>query len=146
MKREKAEYPFDKYWIYKVFHRKENRWQANLILIDNISIRTTISYARYLMSVKLGRFLEKSEQVDHIDNDCTNDSINNLQILSQNENLSKQVESYWKNSGNQKYTKLLCANCNNEFEILTRNFKFKSKSGQEKFYCCRKCSYESLKR
>lgn len=47
------------------------------------------SYARYLMAVKLGRYLTKDEQVDHIDNDKTNDNIDNLQVLSRQDNILK---------------------------------------------------------
>ena len=53
--------------------------------------RHTVSYARYLMSTHLGRFLDKDEHVDHIDNDKSNDVITNLQILSQLENNRKQA-------------------------------------------------------
>ena len=41
------------------------------------------------MSVKLGRMLEAWEEVDHIDNDKTNDSLDNLQILCGEENRKK---------------------------------------------------------
>lgn len=58
-------------------------------LFNSKKERTTISYARYLMSVKLNRFLDRNEEVDHIDNDKTNDSIENLQILSSKENKEK---------------------------------------------------------
>ena len=66
---------------------KENR--KNVILYNSNNDRSTVSYARYLMSVYLGRFLDKDEEVDHIDNDKTNDSFNNLQILSKIENIRK---------------------------------------------------------
>ena len=41
------------------------------------------------MCVKLGRYLQPGEEVDHIDNDKTNDSIDNLQILTGEENIRK---------------------------------------------------------
>lgn len=86
-----AEYPYDKYNLYIVHHKKENRNYAVLTPIYKNSElkRTTISYARYLMSVKLKRFLTVEETVDHIDNDRTNDSIENLQILSDKEDKKK---------------------------------------------------------
>lgn len=83
------ESPFKEVWNcgYLVTN-PENR--KNVILYNNHSNRTTISYARYLMSVKLGRFIEAGFEVDHIDNDKTNDSIENLQILTKEENREKQ--------------------------------------------------------
>lgn len=143
MKRVKAECPYSDYWLYKIFHRKEGRWQANLILISDTKVRTTLSYARYLMSVKCGRILEKDEHVDHIDNDKSNDSIDNLQILSPDENKKKQEEFYALH--NQKYTVLNCVNCEKEFKILSRNFRFHTKNGRKNFNCSRKCAHDSLR-
>lgn len=87
-----AEYPYNNFYIYIVFHKKEGRRFAVLYPADKSSglKRTTISYARYLMSVKEGRVLEEYEEVDHIDNDKTNDEISNLQILTRSENVRKE--------------------------------------------------------
>jgi hypothetical protein len=81
-----AEYPFEEYKLYVVFHKKMKRRMACLVSKEN---RTTISYARYLMSVHLGRKLTKIETVDHIDGDTLNDSLENLQILSNEDNIKK---------------------------------------------------------
>lgn len=51
--------------------------------------RTTTQYARYLLAVKLGRYLTNKETADHIDGDKTNDSIANLQALSLRDNIRK---------------------------------------------------------
>lgn len=144
MKRIKAEYPYNDYWLYKVWHKNEGRWQANLVSISNTKIRTTLSYARYLMSVKCGRILDKSEQVDHIDNDKSNDAIENLQILSQEENKKKQ-ELYY-SEANPKYISLSCTHCGKMFQYLARNYRFYKKNGRENFNCSKKCASESLKR
>ena len=76
MKRIRAEYPYDDYWLYVVWHKKEGRWQANLVKISDTSERTTLSFARYVMSVKLGRLLNTAtEHVDHINNNKSDDRI-----------------------------------------------------------------------
>lgn len=103
-----AEYPYNDYYLYVIYHKKEGRRYAVLVPIDktkNIK-RTTISYARYLMSVKEKRFLNKDEDVDHIDEDKTNDDINNLQILSKKDNIVKGN----KRNGVQM-VELKCPNC-----------------------------------
>jgi hypothetical protein len=94
MKRVIAECPYNDYYLYVVFHKNEGRRYANLIPIDGSSglKRKTISYARYLMSVKEGRILNEDEHVDHKDDDKTNDDINNLQILSLRENNIKEAK------------------------------------------------------
>lgn len=77
-----------KYKAGYVVVNPENR--RNLILVDNFGRLTTVSYARYLMAVKLGRFLTVDEFVDHKDEDKTNDTLRNLQILTRAENIAKQ--------------------------------------------------------
>jgi hypothetical protein len=49
------------------------------------------SFARYLVSVYLKRFLLKTEVVDHKDEDKTNDRLSNYQILTSNENIRKSA-------------------------------------------------------
>lgn len=86
------QYPYNERWrLGYIVVNSENR--KNVVLYNSHSDRSTVSYARYLMSVKLGRFLLRSEEVDHIDEDKTNDSLSNLQILSTAENLRKNARS-----------------------------------------------------
>lgn len=82
------EYPYNTKWKYGyVMNNKENR--ATLTLYNSHTERSCTQYARYLLSVKLGRFLTDKETVDHIDGDKTNNSIDNLQILSIGDNIRK---------------------------------------------------------
>ena len=64
--------------------------RRTLTLYNNNANRSSTQYARYLLSVKLGRYLTKDEEVDHIDGDKTNDSISNLQILGKKQNRQKK--------------------------------------------------------
>ncbi len=67
--------------------------------------KTSMSYARWKMIQHLQRNLLKEEHVDHINDDCTDDRVENLQILSQlennrksnlgKENPSKGIERGW---------------------------------------------------
>lgn len=99
----KLEYPFNQRWKYGyLVTNPEGR--RNVILYNSHQDRTTISYARYLMSVHLGRFLEEHEHVDHIDGDKTNDTIENLQILTLAENNRKASPGKW-------CVDLICPNC-----------------------------------
>lgn len=109
---QRAQYPFDDYYLYIVYHKGEGRQYANLIPIDKTKHkRRTTSYARYLMSVKEGRFLSKDEEVDHIDNNRLNDDINNLQILSPDENKKKAGKRVQK-----KMAVFKCPHCGKLFE------------------------------
>lgn len=135
-KYELAEHPFSGWRLYKIFHKGEGRWYAHLTSPD-YSTRQTMSLARYLMSVKLGRKLTKNEQVGHINNDKSDDRIENLQILSIAENIKKS-------SKGRTTVELICGFCNKTFRREKRQLH-PSKANQSKF-CSRNCLHESLRR
>ncbi len=124
----KLQYPFNTKWNsgYLVIN-SENR--KHICLVNNESDRTTTSYARYLLSVHLGRFLESHEHVDHIDNDKTNDVVTNLQILS-------QLANNRKSSKGRTMVDLICPICDASFSRLANKVSHKNNP------CCSKqCGY-----
>lgn len=82
--------PFKSNWKkgYLRYSNKDRRGRVDLY--NTNSDRTTISYARYLKSVELGYVVPEGYEVDHKDNDKTNDDINNLQILTEEDNRLKE--------------------------------------------------------
>ena len=85
------EYPYNTKWDSGyIVTNGENR---RIVCLVGGERRSTTSYARYLMSTSLGRFLESREQIDHIDEDKTNDTLENLQILTVAENNIKYARS-----------------------------------------------------
>lgn len=116
MKRVLAEFPYNEYFLYVVLHKKEGRRYANLIPVDKSKKRKTISYARYLMSVKEKRILECGEEVDHIDNKKLNDSFDNLQIISSYQNKIKEMDRRGK-----CFVVMKCPYCHKIFEKEKRN-------------------------
>ena len=87
----KPEAPYLDSTVYGPYWHKQEGRRIVFVLWKG-KPRTSTSYARYLMSVKLGRILEPSEQVDHINNDKTDDRIENLQILNHAENVEKSAK------------------------------------------------------
>ena len=87
---------------------KEPRRVVSLIREDGS--RTSTSYARYLMSCHLGRYLKDEEHVDHINENQLDDKIANLQILSPKENQNKSHKK------GRKYLKMVCPVCGDVFE------------------------------
>lgn len=129
-----AERPFEGYKLYKIFHKKEGRWYAQLVKTKQD--RFTTSYSRYVMSVKLGRRLEKFEQVDHINEDKSDDRIDNLQILTNQKNSEKHVIESGKSA---KTTTLICKACGVDFEILDRELR-KALKKDRLPACSKKCA------
>ena len=137
------EYPYNKDWSrgYLVVNPEGRK---TVILYNSHSKRGSTAYARYLLSVKLGRYLLDDEQADHINNDKTDDRIENLQLLSKEENRVKETNRYWQNK--EKYVILNCPVCGSEFKYLSRNYRFHTKNGRTNFNCSRKCAAESLRK
>lgn len=81
------ESPFKEIWNKGYLREgKDGRKRIDLVSWPE---RTTISYARYLLSVKYGRFLDNNEEADHKDGDRTNDQLDNLQLLSTEDHRTK---------------------------------------------------------
>jgi hypothetical protein len=125
-------FPFDNFVCYKNHHKKMNRTQV--CLVNKITKdKTTILYSKFLMSIKLGRILTKEEEVDHIDNDKTNDSLENLSLISRKENKEKFFKT-------QKRTMiaLKCPECSCVFEREKRQTHLVK--GGRLTCCSRRCS------
>lgn len=101
------EYPYTELWdrAYLVVNPEQRK---TVIFVKDNKVASSTSYARYMMSVKLKRLLLQSEHVDHIDNNRTNDVIENLQILSPLENVRKSAKG-------RSLVDLICDNCSKPF-------------------------------
>jgi transcription initiation factor IIE alpha subunit len=87
--------------------------RKTVILYNNSKDRSSVSYARYLMSCSQSRFLEREEQVDHINNIKTEDHLDNLQILSPIENVRKSLLG-------QTLLDFICPVCKKHFQLTAR--------------------------
>jgi hypothetical protein len=72
-----------------------------VVVYDDSGKRKSMSYARFLLQESLGRELTGDETADHIDEDPTNDDLDNLQVLTPTENIEKARRS-GKVAGNAK--------------------------------------------
>lgn len=136
------EYPYNTLWNngYIVINPEGRR---NVVLFNSQIDRSTVSFARYLMSVKLGRFLTDQEEVDHIDDNKTNDDPNNLQILTPEQNREKQRLHYI-NNVQQKF-ELVCPNCGCNFSLTEREMngrfiQIRKNASLGLIYCSSSCS------
>lgn len=131
------EEPFKSVWA-KGYLRTYSTGRKYLDLVNSDVDRTTISYARYLMCVKLGHFLSPDLEVDHKDDDFTNDSIDNLQVLTPEQNKLKQHWNYIENV--QVCYGCVCAFCGLHFLLTESSVKSKISQGIEYPFCSRSCS------
>ncbi len=122
------EFPYSAKWRngYIVTNPEKRK---TVILFNSKHDRSSVSYARYLMAVHMGRFLSESEHVDHIDDDKTNDVISNLQILSQAANNKKSSKGL-------TIVTLSCGCCGKSFVREKRQLY----SPRKTISCSRKCA------
>ncbi|HAY3553759.1 HNH endonuclease [Elizabethkingia meningoseptica] len=130
----KLDFPFNSY--YKSGYLAINKEPRRILTLYKMDgTLTSISYARYLMSIHLGRFLLKNEYVDHIDNCKLNDVIENLQILTPRENNIKKLKHLGLES---KPISLVCPICKQEFTKARKQLITKLNNGKNPT-CSKKC-------
>jgi hypothetical protein len=117
---------------------KEKRWYIHIKLENG---RLCLTLARFLYQEYIGRILSSKEEVDHIDENKLNDSIENLQILSEAENIRKS------NTHNKtKYFQLkeICFWCDKKFILTPKQQQQKvadlKRGRNPNYYCSRSCS------
>lgn len=119
--------PFEGHTVYgPVLHSKNGRRYMHLINDQDKSKRWSTSLARYMMSVHLGRLLSKEEQVDHINNDPTDDRIENFQLLSQLENIKKSPQPRTADHGSltsYSHHKCRCDLCRAAWNLHCKEYK-----------------------
>jgi hypothetical protein len=97
----------------------------------------SMSYARYLKSVQLGRRLESSEEVDHIDGDRTHDLLANLQILTKSENSKKAGTDPLSKARKESWYWFICLHCLSRFERKKTDSHLRR--GGKATYCGKDC-------
>lgn len=100
-------------------------------------MKISLSYPRYLMERHLKRRLNGlAETVDHIDGRSKNDSIDNLQLLSLEDNIRKAISP-------AKVLDVKCANCSKIFSRLRRIELKRIREGRKGPFCDQSCASRS---
>lgn len=124
--------PFENWKIYGPYlgTKGRSKYKRRFVTLKSDNKTTTMAYARYLVCVREGRWLDINEEVDHIDENCLNDEIDNLQILSHAENVAKSGSGI-------AMVELKCPWCNCLFLKEKRRMSYKGKYPPS---CSRSCS------
>jgi len=130
--------PFNNRWNkgYKVFDSSSGRYRV--VFYNSKKDISGMSYARYLMSVHLGFEVPEGYEVDHINDDKTDDRIENLQVLTKEQNKLKQEYRYV--FFEQVHYHVQCAYCGWQYLISERDIKMKQAKGLEYIFCSRSCA------
>lgn len=126
---------YEGYKIYGPYKRKDNR--QHVVAYKSKYFKYTISYPRYLMEIHLGRYLKISEDVHHIDNDVTNNALENFEIVNKRLHVSNHNRVY-------NFVTLFCVGCGKEVLLdpiqhrqLESNRRNKGTMGP---YCSKSCN------
>ena len=114
------EYPFNSVWKKGYLRKSSSDGRRRVDLFNSDSDRTTMSYSRYLMCVKMGEIISDDYEVDHINGDSSDDSLDNLQVLTKKAHLEKTSSEM---STGRTTVDLVCANCNKTFSREIKNVK-----------------------
>ncbi len=111
--------PFKSKWRkgYKLFDNTINRFKV--VLYNSEDDMFNISYARYLMGIYLGYEVPDYLEVDHKNNNCLDDRIDNYQLLTPEQNKLKQ--SWWYSSMIVEWTIIPCSYCKGLFYITVND-------------------------
>ena len=119
--------------IYGPYTRKDGR--KHICIVHSNGRKQTKSYPRYVLERHLGRELLPEETVDHIDDDFTNDSVGNLQILTREDNARKYTALT-----PRKLYYFTCPVCGRESVKFLNYVLGNWKKGKQGPYCSRQCS------
>lgn len=136
MKKINCTYPYDGYYGYIWGNKKTGRKNINLYKYG--SPRMIKSYAKYVYETTHKIMVPSNMHVDHIDDDRTNDSPENLRVITEEENKRK----YNRNVNTICMVVLKCPYCQTIFEkprnktnhVINKRANFCSKKCSGKFY------------
>lgn len=121
--------------IYGPYLRKDNR--KHIVIVHDDGRKQTKSYPKYLLEQKLGRELLPHETCDHEDNDFTNDDINNLQLLTRQENASKEMQ---RDHRQAPVVNIVCESCSVSFSIVKRIVDRNMRESKAGPFCSKRCA------
>lgn len=117
---------------YGPYRRKDGR-QIVIHYDELTKSQHTQSYPRYLVEQFLGRKLETWEQVDHINNDHTDDRLENFQLLTQQQNNEKSRVP-------AKIYQFFCPQCGEWTTKSARRVRNNRRQGKKGPFCSKSCA------
>lgn len=117
--------------VYGPYSRKEDARKVVVLRLSDGSL-TTKSYARFLYEQANGEIGDIDLTVDHKDEDVTNDVIENFQLLTRADNITK--------SSGIKMGIYICPQCDKEFTKSVSQVNANIKKGRAGPFCSRYCA------
>lgn len=117
--------------VYGPYIRKKDGRKH--VILYNDGKRRTMSYPKWLMQQHLGRELLPNETVHHIDEDFTNDSLDNLQVLTRLDHMQLHIKE-------KELYEFTCPVCNIPAVKSAAQVRHNRKLGKAGPFCSRACA------
>lgn len=117
---------YGQYW-----NKKQGRWYVYTTPRGGGKPRYML-VSRAVMEQQMGRLLDRDETVDHINEDCTDDSLANLQILTLRQNIRKHF-------GPRMLYTYACAKCGVSKTIKMADYRWARSQGKGTRFCSKSC-------
>jgi len=130
-----------KVWGPYVHRTEKNKGRKFVVVKDGQKTRAMF-YSRWIMTKRVGRWLDPSEEVDHIDEDRTNDSEDNLQILNRQQNAAKMMAQRVKEHPAPRYH-FVCPVCNKYSSIEMGRLHYRQKRKSPGPFCGKSCAVKA---
>lgn len=121
--------------VYGPYIRK-NDGRQHVVIIWPDKKRQTVSYPKYLTEIRLNRYLNFNETVDHIDGNFNNNYPNNIQILNRKIHSKQDARKLQKQE-------FICPRCGIKFELESSKLSHaiqNRKKGRTGPFCSRRCA------
>lgn len=116
-------------------YNKDNGRQ--FVIVHNYKYTKTLVYARYLWIMHYGELIPDGFEIDHIDDDYRNNNIENLHLLTTDQNNRKRDIVYGYNSDGYTFN---CPVCGVERTIPQWVYNQNNKDKDNGPYCSRSCA------
>jgi hypothetical protein len=120
--------PYSDAKVLGPYNRPDGR--QHIVVCYNGGTKSTVSYPKYLLELKLGRYLEITEVCHHLDGNHLNNYLDNLEVKLRSEHSSKH-----ENMGNQEFN---CVTCNKVIVLSNKqssSLRSERKRGKTGPYC-----------
>lgn len=127
--------PYEDCKIRGPYLRKDGR--LHLVIFDTNNRKTTLSYPKYLMEIKLNRYLNKDETVHHKDKNPLNNNIENLEILLRSDHTRKHSLKYINN------IEVICTYCGKKIILTPKQQRSRMQNRNRNkggIFCNKSCS------
>lgn len=94
-------------------YKRKNDGRKHIVIIYPDGRKSTISYPKYLMELKLDRYLTKDETVDHLDMNIDNNDYSNLEIKFRSQHVLDDIKRL-------KPQEFICPICETKFIVESK--------------------------